>query len=32
VRELKKGEIYVQGLTKHPVTSYETIAKKMDEG
>ena len=31
VRE-NKGEIYVQGLSKHPVNSYEAIAKKMDEG
>ena len=32
VRESQKGDIYVQGLSKHPVDSYETIAKKMDEG
>jgi len=31
VRE-NKGEIYVQGLSKHPVDSYEAIEKKMDEG
>lgn len=31
VRE-NKGDIYVQGLSKHPVNSYEAIAKKMDEG
>ena len=32
VRESAKGDIYVQGLSKHPVDSYEMIAKKMDEG
>ena len=32
VREMKKGEIYVQGLTRHTVDSYDAIAKKMDEG
>ena len=26
VRELKKGEVYVQGLSKHPVDSYDAIA------
>jgi hypothetical protein len=31
VRE-NKGEIYVQGLSKHPVDSFDAIAKKMDEG
>ena len=32
VRELKKGEVYVHGLSKHPVDSYKTIANKMEEG
>jgi hypothetical protein len=32
IRELKKGEVYVQGLSKHPVDSYHAIASKMDEG
>jgi kinesin family protein 13 len=32
IREIKKGEIYVQGLSKHPVDSYNAIASKMDEG
>ena len=32
VRELKKGEVYVHGLSKHPVDSYDAIAQKMDEG
>ena len=32
VRERAKGDIYVQGLTKHPVDSYGAIAKKMEEG
>lgn len=32
MRELKKGEVYVQGLTKHPVDSYDAIAQKMEEG
>ena len=32
VRENQKGEVYVQDLSKHPVDSYENIAKKMDEG
>ena len=32
VRELKKGEVYVQGLSKHPVDSYDAIAQKMEEG
>jgi hypothetical protein len=31
VRE-NKGQIYVQGLSKHPVNSYSAIEKKMDEG
>lgn len=31
VRE-NKGQVYVQGLTKHPVDSYAAIEKKMDEG
>ena len=31
VRE-NKGMIYVEGLSKHPVDSYEAIEKKMDEG
>lgn len=26
VREIKKGEVYVQGLSKHPVCSYKDIA------
>jgi kinesin family protein 13 len=32
VRESQSGAVYVQGLSKHPVDSYEMIAKKMDEG
>lgn len=32
IREIKKGEVYVQGLSKHPVDSYQAIASKMDEG
>jgi hypothetical protein len=32
VRELKKGAVYVQGLSKHPVDSYDAIAAKMEEG
>lgn len=32
LREVKKGEIYVQGLSKHPVDSYAEIAEKMEEG
>ena len=32
VRESSAGAVYVQGLTKHPVDSYEMIEKKMDEG
>jgi kinesin family protein 13 len=32
IREIKKGEIYVQGLSKHPVDSYQAIASKMEEG
>ena len=32
LREVKKGEGYVQGLTKHPVNSYDQIAEKMEEG
>lgn len=31
VRE-NKGQIYVQGLSKHPVDSYKAVEKKMDEG
>ena len=31
VRE-NKGEVYVQGLSKHPVNSYQAIEKKMNEG
>lgn len=31
VRE-NKGQIYVEGLSKHAVDSYERIAEKMDEG
>ena len=30
VRESQSGAVYVQGLTKHPVDSYEMIAKKTD--
>ena len=32
VRESKVLGIFVEGLTKYPVTSYEEISKKMDEG
>jgi len=32
VRESQTGAVYVQGLSKHPVDSYEMIAAKMDEG
>lgn len=32
VRESQSGAVYVQGLTKHPVDSYEMIAAKTDEG
>ena len=32
VRESQSGAVYVQGLSKHPVDSYEMIAAKMDEG
>lgn len=32
VRESQSGAVYVQGLTKHPVDSYEMIAQKTDEG
>jgi kinesin family member 13 len=32
VRENQKGMVYVESLSKHPVDSYEQIAKKMDEG
>jgi hypothetical protein len=32
VRETPNGAVYVQGLTKHPVDSYEMIQRKMDEG
>ena len=31
VRE-NKGEVYVQGLSKHPVDSFEAIAAQMEEG
>ena len=32
IRESKVMGIFVEGLTKYPVTSYEQINKKMDEG
>ena len=32
VRESQGGAVYVQGLSKHPVDSYEMIAAKTDEG
>jgi len=32
VRESQGGQVYVQGLSKHPVDSYEMIAQKTDEG
>ena len=32
IREDKKMGIYVQGLTKVPVDSYDAISKKMDQG
>lgn len=32
VRETPSGAVYVQGLSKHPVDSYEMIQRKMDEG
>ena len=32
VREDKKRGVFVQGLSKVPVDSYETIQRKMDEG
>ena len=32
IRESKLLGIFVEGLTKYPVTSYEQIAKKMEEG
>ena len=32
IRESKTIGVFVEGLTKHPVTSYEEISKKMDEG
>ena len=32
IRESKVLGIFVEGLTKYPVTSYEQIAQKMDEG
>jgi kinesin family protein 13 len=32
VRENQKGMVYVEGLSKHPVDSFDQIAKKMDEG
>ena len=31
-KESQTGAVYVQGLSKHPVDSYEMIAAKMDEG
>jgi len=32
VRESRQKGIYVEGLTKHAVDSYELIAAKMEEG
>ncbi len=32
IRESKVLGIFVEGLTKYPVTSYEEISKKMEEG
>ncbi len=32
VRETPSGAVYVQGLSKYPVDSYEMIQRKMDEG
>ena len=32
VREDKKTGVYVQGLSKVPVDSYEAISAKMDQG
>ena len=32
VREHKQLGVYVQGLSKHPVDSYDSIEAKMDEG
>lgn len=32
VRESQSGAVYVQGLSKYPVDSYEMIAQKMDQG
>jgi len=32
VRESQSGAVYVQGLSKHPVDSYDMISKKTDEG
>lgn len=32
IRESKTIGVFVEGLTKHPVTSYEEISKKMEEG
>ena len=32
IRESKVLGIFVDGLSKHPVTSYDEISKKMDEG
>jgi len=32
IRESKTVGVFVEGLTKHPVTSYEEISNKMDEG
>ena len=32
IRESKIVGVFVEGLTKHPVTSYEEISKKMEDG
>ena len=32
MRESKTVGIYVEGLSKHPVDSYEAIERKMEEG
>jgi kinesin family member 13 len=32
IRESKTVGVFVEGLTKHPVTSYEEISSKMEEG
>jgi len=32
IREDKKGMVYVQDLSKHPVGSYERIEQKMNSG